>query len=138
RARPRSAGSAAWADVIPVVECTPAMILQATKGVPTAAREDQRRRADPDPVRRDPAIDNHRRTVDMVDASRIGRRALELARPFALESVLLGDPFVTVDEAVALRVSPVSRTCSPPVAWSRRTPPRTRRRAGWWMPARLP
>ncbi|MDV7224099.1 hydroxyacid dehydrogenase, partial [Streptomyces prunicolor] len=41
-------GSAARAVAIPVAECTSAMILPATKGVPTAAREDQQwRRAAP-------------------------------------------------------------------------------------------
>lgn len=72
------AGSAAWADAIPVAASTPAM--QADKGVPAAARESRRRHADPDLVHRYPAtaIGDYRRTADLVGASRIGRRVLEL------------------------------------------------------------
>ncbi|MFD4503566.1 hydroxyacid dehydrogenase [Streptomyces sp. NPDC058457] len=98
-------GSAAWANAIPVAEYTLAMILLANKGVPAAAREYRRRRADPDLTRRYPAIGNYRRTVGLVGASRIGRRVLELLQPFDLE-VLLSDPFVTADEATALGARP--------------------------------
>jgi phosphoglycerate dehydrogenase-like enzyme len=114
-------GSAARAVAIPVAECTPAMILPATKGVPTAAREDhQWRRADPNPVRWHPAIADHRRTVGPVGASRTGRRVQDPPRPLGLE-VLLGDPFVTADETTAPG-RPVSRSRSPSATWSRRTP----------------
>lgn len=70
------AGSAAWADVIPVAEYT--LATQADKGVPAEARESRRRRADSDLVRRQPAIGDCRRPADLVGASRIGRRVLEL------------------------------------------------------------
>jgi len=76
------------------------MIVPTDKGVPTAAREYRRRRPEPDLVRVYPAIGDNRRTADLVSASRIGRRGLELPQPFDLE-VLLGDPCVTVDEAAA-------------------------------------
>ncbi|MEV0186273.1 hydroxyacid dehydrogenase [Streptomyces sp. NPDC050625] len=94
-------GSAAWANAIPVAEYTLAMILLANKGVPTAVREYRERRADLDLARRYAVIGNYRRRVGLVGASQIGRRVLELLRPFDLE-VLLTDPFVTVDEAAAL------------------------------------
>ncbi|MGW0833301.1 hypothetical protein [Streptomyces prunicolor] len=113
-------GSAAWAVAIPVAECAPAVILPATEGVPTAAREGQRRRADLDPVRRHPAIGDHRRTVGLVGATRIGRRVQEPPWPFGLE-VLLGDPCVTADEAT-VPDRPVSRSRSPSATWSRRRP----------------
>jgi phosphoglycerate dehydrogenase-like enzyme len=115
RARPRSTwpgplraghrgwtGSATWVNAIPVAEYTSA---PADKGVLTAARGYRRRRADPDLVRRDPVIGNHRRTVGLAGASRIGRRVLELPRPFDLE-VRFGDPLVTADEAAALGARP--------------------------------
>ncbi|MCX5240011.1 hypothetical protein OG824_32880 [Streptomyces prunicolor] len=91
-------GSAARAVAIPVAECTSAMILPATKGVPTAAREDQQwRRAAP--IRtRSAGPRPSATTVGPVGASRTGRRVLEPPRPFGLE-VLPGDPFVTADVA---------------------------------------
>ncbi|MEV0905436.1 hypothetical protein [Streptomyces hokutonensis] len=102
-------GSAAQADAIPVAEYKPAMIVPADKGVPTAVREYRRRRADPDLVRRYPAICDYRRTVGPVGVSRIVRQVLELPQPFDLEA-LLGDPFVTADEAAPSRpVSPYAR-----------------------------
>ena len=113
-------GSAARAAAIPVAECMPAMILPATKGVPTAAREDQQwRRAAP--IRtRSAGTRPSATTVGPVGASRTGRRVQDPPRPLGLE-VLLGDPFVTADETTAPG-RPVSRSRSPSATWSRRTP----------------
>ncbi len=48
---------------------------------------------------------NYRRTVGIIGASRIGRRVIELLRPFDLR-VLLYDPYVAAAEAAALGVAP--------------------------------
>nr|WSY50562.1 hydroxyacid dehydrogenase [Streptomyces sp. NBC_00886] len=133
-------GSAAWADAIPVAEYRSAMIVPADKGVPTAAREYRRRRADPDLVRRYPAIGDYRRTVGLVGASRIGRRVLELPQPFdrGCSSAIRSSPSTRRRRpapgarptglaelfAVGDLVSPYAR--------------RPRWRAGWWMPACRP
>ncbi|MEW1776805.1 hydroxyacid dehydrogenase [Streptomyces sp. NPDC086777] len=92
--------SAAAANALPVAEYTLAMILLAGKGV-FAFRDLLRdRRAFPygDIV---PGIGNFRRRVGVVGASRIGRRLIELLRPYDL-SVALADPYV--DEAEAARL----------------------------------
>ncbi|MDN0200611.1 hydroxyacid dehydrogenase [Streptomyces sp. S.PNR 29] len=94
--------SAAAANALPVAEYTLAMILLAGKDV-LAAR---------DRLRADrafpgwgivPGIGNHGRRVGVVGASRIGRRVLELLRPFDLRPALT-DPYVDDQEAVALGV----------------------------------
>ena len=54
------------------------MNVPTDKSVPTAAREYRRRRPEPDLVRVYPAIGDNRRTADLVSASRIVRRGLEL------------------------------------------------------------
>lgn len=52
------------------------------------------------------AIGNYRRTVGIVGASRIGRRVIELLRPFGYQ-VLLYDPLTGHDSAYALKVEKV-------------------------------
>lgn len=50
-----------------------------------------------------PSMGNYRRTVGIIGASRIGRRVIDLLRPFDFE-VLLADPYVSAEEAARLGV----------------------------------
>jgi phosphoglycerate dehydrogenase-like enzyme len=95
---------AAAANALPVAEYTLAMIILANKKVLKfqqlyAASHDTgevaRLAAEP--------VGNFRKTVGIVGASRIGRRVIELLRPFDMH-VLLYDPFVSAAEAAALNV----------------------------------
>jgi len=93
---------AAEANAIPVAEFTLAAIIFAGKQVfrfrdlYVAARNRDRTHA----MQR-LAIGNYRRTIGIVGASRIGRRVVELLRPFAYR-VLLFDPTVDAVEASSL------------------------------------
>ncbi|MFE4699893.1 hydroxyacid dehydrogenase [Streptomyces sp. NPDC056738] len=94
--------SAAAANALPVAEYTLAMILLAGKDV-FAHRECLRtERAFPYGEIL-PGIGNFGRRVGVVGASRIGRRLIELLRPFDL-SVSLADPYVDEAGAAALGV----------------------------------
>ncbi|MER7106512.1 hydroxyacid dehydrogenase [Streptomyces sp. NPDC000229] len=97
--------SAAAANALPVAEYTLAAILLAGKRVLRAARRYAELRAEHDWLRELADSGNHRRTVGIVGASRVGRRVIELLRPFDVQ-VLLHDPYVTSDEAAALGVVP--------------------------------
>lgn len=98
--------SAAAANAVPVAEYTVAMILLANKRVLETARTYRavRARADSPPARS--GVGNYRRTVGILSASLIGRRVIELLRPYDLE-VLLHDPYVSEEEAAALGVRAV-------------------------------
>lgn len=99
---------AAAANAVPVAEFTLAMILLANKRVATfQQRYRQERSARPLRDLGEQAIGNYGKTVGIIGASRIGRRVIELLRPFDL-AVLLHDPFVTDREAVALGTEPVA------------------------------
>ncbi|MBY0274963.1 hydroxyacid dehydrogenase [Candidatus Binatia bacterium] len=93
--------SAAAANAIPVAEYTLAMILLANKRV-LRLREHYRELRRARAWARDfPDLGNYRRTVGIVGASQVGRRVLELLRPFDLE-VLVNDPFLDEAGAAAL------------------------------------
>ncbi|GGN95484.1 glycerate dehydrogenase [Streptomyces albiflavescens] len=95
--------SAAGANALPVAEYTLAMILLAGKDL-FAYRERLRvERAFPygEIV---PGIGNFGRRVGIVGASRVGRRLIELLRPFDLR-VSLADPYVDEAGAAALGVT---------------------------------
>ncbi|MFJ3441475.1 hydroxyacid dehydrogenase [Streptomyces sp. NPDC086081] len=94
--------SAAAANALPVAEYTLAMILLAGKGV-LAARERLRATRVSAGWGVAPGIGNHGRRVGVIGASRIGRRVLELLRPFDLRPVLT-DPYVDEQGAAALGV----------------------------------
>jgi phosphoglycerate dehydrogenase-like enzyme len=94
--------SAAAANALPVAEYTLAMILLAGKGV-LAARERLRATRVCAGWGVVPGIGNHGRRVGVIGASRIGRRVLELLRPFDLRPALT-DPYVDAREAAALGV----------------------------------
>ncbi|MET7441106.1 hydroxyacid dehydrogenase [Streptomyces sp. NPDC004082] len=98
--------SAAAANALPVAEYTVAMILLSGKRVLERARDHRvaRRRDDWLGTPRD--VGNFRRTVGILSASLVGRRVIELLRPYDLR-VLLHDPYVTAEEAAALGVRAV-------------------------------
>ncbi len=102
--------SAADANAIPVAEFTLAMILLANKAVPRLAREYRAARSDLGLLTRDDDLGNYRKTVGVVGASRVGRRVIELLRPFDLD-VLVADPYaddlVTCDLDVVIGRSDV-------------------------------
>lgn len=96
--------TAADANALPVAEFTLAAILFANKRVfDFAATYRRERRSLGLYLAAGPEIGNRRRTVGVIGASRIGRRLIELLRPFEL-TVLLHDPFVDAAEAHRLGV----------------------------------
>ncbi|MGW7204682.1 hydroxyacid dehydrogenase [Streptomyces sp. NPDC054837] len=94
--------SAADANALPVAEYTLAMILLAGKDLFVARERLRASRAHPG-WGIVPGIGNHGRRVGVIGASRIGRRVLELLRPFDLRPALT-DPYVTEAQAARLGV----------------------------------
>jgi phosphoglycerate dehydrogenase-like enzyme len=94
--------SAAVANAVPVAEYTLAMILLAGKDL-FAARDRLRAERTYPGWGLVPGIGNHGRRVGVIGASRIGRRLLELLRPFDLVPSLT-DPYVDEAGAAALGV----------------------------------
>ncbi|WP_095932069.1 hydroxyacid dehydrogenase [Streptomyces sp. Tue6028] len=101
-----SVSSAAAANALPVAEFTLAAILFAGKRVLDVAHDYARTRRQPELLPYFTGHGNYHRTVGIVGASRIGRRVVELLRPFDLH-VLLHDPYVDESEARALGVEAV-------------------------------
>ncbi|MFB8143354.1 hydroxyacid dehydrogenase [Streptomyces parvus] len=93
--------SAAGANALPVAEYTLAAILFAGKNVLPAAHRYRQLRAPHDWRAELDGHGNYRRCVGIVGASRIGRRVIELLRPFDLD-VLLFDPYVDAGAAARL------------------------------------
>ncbi len=93
--------SAAAANAVPVAEYTLAAILFANKRVLESAHAYRAARGPVDLLRRYPAVGNYHRTVGIVGASLIGRRVMELLRPFDLR-VLVHDPYADPGELAAL------------------------------------
>jgi phosphoglycerate dehydrogenase-like enzyme len=99
---------AAEANAVPVAEFTLAAILFANKQV-FRFRDiycADRNRSRTFPMTSQP-LGNFNRTIGIVGASRIGRRVIELLKPFAFR-VLLHDPYVSAQDAAALGVESVS------------------------------
>lgn len=92
--------SSSGANALPVAEYTLASILLAGKGI-FRLREDFRKERSFELGYIHPEVGNFGRTIGIVGASKIGRRVLELLRPFDF-TVLLADPFVEAPEAAAL------------------------------------
>lgn len=94
--------SGAAANAVPVAEYALAMILLAGKRV-----FDMRRRYAElktyAGTREVGTIGNYRRTVGIIGASRVGRRVIDLLRPFDFE-VVVADPFLSAAEADELGV----------------------------------
>ncbi|MER8085355.1 hydroxyacid dehydrogenase [Streptomyces sp. NPDC087532] len=95
--------TAAGANALPVAEFTLAAILFAGKRVLHSADRYRTLRADHDWLAELDGWGNYGRTVGIIGASRIGRRVIELLRPFDLD-VLLYDPYVDGPEAARLGV----------------------------------
>lgn len=100
--------TAAAANALPVAEYTVAMVLLANKGVHEMAGRYARERAAAPWIERFPHVGNYRKRVGIVGASTIGRRVLELLRPFDLDLVV-SDPYLTEAGAAALgaRLAPL-------------------------------
>ncbi|MEV5873060.1 hydroxyacid dehydrogenase [Streptomyces sp. NPDC052101] len=97
--------SAVTANALPVAEYTLAMILLAGKDFFTQRERYRTTHTPPSPAETS-AIGNVGRRVGVVGASRVGRRLMELLRPFDFE-VLLHDPYASVSEAAALGAEPL-------------------------------
>lgn len=93
--------SAAAANALPVAEYTVAMILLTGKQVIERAREFGATRRRDAWLGLSHGVGNYGRTVGILSASLIGRRVIELLRPYDLQ-VLLHDPYIRDEEAVAL------------------------------------
>ncbi|MFF0482811.1 hydroxyacid dehydrogenase [Streptomyces sp. NPDC004435] len=98
--------SAAAANAVPVAEYTVAAILFANKRVLDIGALYRDHRAPLDWSRHFPGFGNYRRTVGVVGASLVGRKVIELLRPYDLD-VLLADPHVSTLRAAALGVRKV-------------------------------
>ncbi|AXK35263.1 hydroxyacid dehydrogenase [Streptomyces armeniacus] len=98
--------SAAAANALPVAEYTVAMIVLTGKRVLERAEAFRAERRREDWLRVGPDVGNYGRTVGILSASLIGRRVIELLRPYDME-VLLHDPYVSAEEASALGVRAV-------------------------------
>ena len=94
--------SSAEANAVPVAEYTLASILLAGKGI-FNLREDFRAKRSFVLGYVHPEVGNFGRLIGIVGASKIGRRVIELLRPFDVK-ILLADPFVDEREAEALGV----------------------------------
>jgi phosphoglycerate dehydrogenase-like enzyme len=94
--------SAAGANALPVAEYTLAAILMAGKGI-FGLRERFRAERSFELGFIHPEVGNFGLRVGLIGASAIGRRVIELLRPFDVE-VLLADPFVSEEGAAALGV----------------------------------
>jgi len=90
--------SAAAANALPVAEYTVAMILLAGKEVLPRARGYRAARSRPDGFTASRKLGNFHRTVGILSASLIGRRVIELLRPYDLR-ILLHDPYVSAAQA---------------------------------------
>ncbi|MDX3628878.1 hydroxyacid dehydrogenase [Streptomyces europaeiscabiei] len=94
--------TAAAANALPVAEYTLAMVLLAGKDILGRRERLRTERVSPG-WGFVPGIGNHGRRVGVIGASRIGRRVIELLRPFDLR-VSLTDPYVDEAGAAALGV----------------------------------
>ncbi|MEV7400038.1 hydroxyacid dehydrogenase [Streptomyces sp. NPDC091267] len=98
--------SAAAANALPVAEYTVAMVLLSGKRVLERARDYRADHHRDNSLATSTEVGNYGRTVGILSASLIGRRVIELLRPYDLR-VLLHDPYVSEAEAAALGVRPV-------------------------------
>ncbi|MFJ4680475.1 MULTISPECIES: hydroxyacid dehydrogenase [unclassified Kitasatospora] len=97
--------SAAAANAVPVAEYTLAAMLFANKRVLEIGGLYREHRAALDWSAHFPGFGNYRRTIGVVGASLVGRRVLELLRPFDFD-VLVADPHLDPAGARALGARP--------------------------------
>jgi phosphoglycerate dehydrogenase-like enzyme len=95
--------SAAAANAVPVAEYTLAAILFANKRVFRMQRAYAAKREFRLWARKFPGLGNFNKTIGIVGASRIGRRVIELLRPFDVD-VQVADPHLSDADAAALGV----------------------------------
>ena len=93
--------TAATANALPVAEYTLAMILLSGKRVVELSRDYSIRKAAIDWANEFPDLGNFRRTVGIVGASTIGRRVIELLKPYDFQ-ILVSDPYL--DDAAAASI----------------------------------
>lgn len=93
--------SAAAANAVPVAEYTLAAILFANKRVFRMQRAYADKREFRLWAKKFPGLGNFNKTVGIVGASRIGRRVIELLRPFDV-NVQVADPYLSDADAAAL------------------------------------
>ncbi|MEU6779499.1 hydroxyacid dehydrogenase [Nonomuraea angiospora] len=98
--------SGAATNALPVAEYTVAAILFAGKRVLGIRDLYRTQRRSLDWAAHFPSLGNYRRTVGIIGASHIGRRVLDLLRPFDLE-LLINDPYLDETAAAALGARPV-------------------------------
>jgi phosphoglycerate dehydrogenase-like enzyme len=98
-----TASSSAGANALPVAEYTLAAILMAGKGI-FQLREEFREQRTFTLGYIHPKVGNFGRVIGIVGASRIGRRVVELLRPFDFE-VLVADPYLTKSDAAEIGVT---------------------------------
>lgn len=99
-ARGIAVSSSSGANALPVAEYTLASILLAGKGIFTLREQFRARRSfELGYIHR--GVGNFGRTIGVIGASKIGRRVIELLRPFDFE-VLVADPYLDGAEAAAL------------------------------------
>ncbi|MFF2330599.1 MULTISPECIES: hydroxyacid dehydrogenase [unclassified Streptomyces] len=98
--------SAAAANALPVAEYTVAMILLSGKRALERARDYRKERRRDNWLVTATEVGNYGRTIGILSASLVGRRVIELLRPYDLP-VLLHDPYVSKAEAAALGVRSV-------------------------------
>ncbi|MEU8618336.1 hydroxyacid dehydrogenase [Streptomyces sp. NPDC048623] len=105
--------SAADLNALPVAEYTVAAVLFANKKLLRISRDYRERRGPFDWESEYLDIGNYHRTVGIVGASRIGRRVIELLRPYDLR-LLVHDPYLDEDGAAALgaRLVPLDELCA--------------------------
>jgi len=100
--------NAVAANAVPVAEYTLAAILFCNKQVLRLAAFYNRYQENRAPWTKEaPNVGNYRKTIGVVGASHVGRKLLELMRPFDF-TVLLYDPYVTALEARDLGARKVS------------------------------
>lgn len=100
-ARGLVAANARAVNAVPVAEYTLAAILLANKRAWAAERVYRASRRLPDRADERADLGNYRRTVGIVGASQVGRRVIELLRPFDLD-VLVYSPELDEESAAAL------------------------------------
>ncbi|MFJ4848533.1 hydroxyacid dehydrogenase [Streptomyces sp. NPDC088733] len=93
--------TAAAANALPVAEYTVAAVLLSNKRVLDTASAFRRARGDIGAFEALAGAGNYRRTVGVVGASRVGRRVLELLRPYDLR-LLVHDPYLGPAAAAGL------------------------------------
>ncbi|MFC7490203.1 MULTISPECIES: hydroxyacid dehydrogenase [unclassified Knoellia] len=96
--------SAVEENALPVAEYTLAAILFSQKRVLEVSHAYRATRGRAAWATAYPSMGNYRRVVGIVGASRIGRRVIELLKPFDVDT-LLADPTVDASEAVRLGVT---------------------------------